>query len=47
MIKDHYQFLVMGKPYLALIPGLAIMILVSSFMIIGNNLRDYYDPQKS
>ncbi len=47
MIKDHYQFLVMGKPYLALIPGLAIMILVSSFMIIGNNLRDLYDPQKS
>ena len=47
MIKDHYQFLVMGKPYLALIPGLAIMILVSSFMIIGNNLRDRYDPQKS
>ena len=47
MIKDHYQFLVMGKPYLALIPGLAIMILVSSFMIIGNNFRDRYDPQKS
>ncbi len=47
MIKDHYQFLVMGKPYLALIPGIAIMLLVSSFMIIGNNLRDRYDPQQS
>ncbi|GIR81674.1 MAG: hypothetical protein CM15mP83_4000 [Flavobacteriaceae bacterium] len=31
MIKDHYQFLVMGKPYLALDSRLAIMILVSSF----------------
>ena len=46
MIKDHYQFLVMGKPYLALIPGLAIMLLVSSFMLIGNSLRDYFDPVK-
>ena len=44
MIKDHYQFLVMGKPYLALIPGLAIMLLVSSFMLIGNSLRDRFDP---
>ena len=47
MIKDHYQFLVMGKPYLALIPGIAIMLLVSSFMLIGNSLRDLYDPVKS
>jgi peptide/nickel transport system permease protein len=46
MIKDHYQFLVMGKPYLALIPGLAIMLLVSSFMWIGNSLRDRFDPVK-
>ena len=46
MIKDHYQFLVMGKPYLALIPGLAIMLLVSSFMLIGNSLRDRFDPLK-
>ncbi len=46
MIKDHYQFLLMGKPYLALIPGLAIMLLVSSFMLIGNSLRDRFDPMK-
>ena len=47
MIKDHYQFLVMGKPYLALIPGLAIMLLVSSFMLIGNSMRDHFDPLKN
>lgn len=47
MIKDHYQFLVMGKPYLALVPGVAIMLLVSSFMMIGNSLRDRFDPMKS
>jgi peptide/nickel transport system permease protein len=46
MIKDHNQFLLMGKPYLALIPGLAIMLLVSSFMLIGNSLRDRFDPVK-
>lgn len=45
MIKDHYPFLLTGKPFMALAPGLAIMLLVSSFMLLGNALRDIYDPQ--
>ncbi len=43
MIKDHYNYIVLGKPYLALIPGLCIMSLVMAFMLIGNALRDALD----
>lgn len=43
MIKDHYNYIILGKPYLALIPGMCIMILVMSFMLIGNALRDALD----
>ena len=45
MIKDHYPFLLTGKPFMALAPGVAIMLLVSSFMMVGNALRDVFDPQ--
>ena len=43
MIKDHYNYIVLGKPYLAIVPGLAIMTLVMAFMLIGNALRDALD----
>ncbi|WP_370390762.1 ABC transporter permease [uncultured Winogradskyella sp.] len=43
MIKDHYNYIILGKPYLALIPGFCIMILVMSFMLMGNALRDALD----
>lgn len=43
MIKDHYAYIVMGKAYLAIIPGVAIMSLVMAFMLIGNALRDALD----
>ena len=43
MIKDHYSYIILGKPYLALTPGLAIMSLVMAFMLIGNALRDALD----
>jgi peptide/nickel transport system permease protein len=43
MIKDHYAYIVMGKAYLAIIPGLAIMSLVMTFMLVGNALRDALD----
>ena len=43
MIKDHYNYIIMNKAYLAIIPGLAIMSLVLSFMILGNGLRDAFD----
>ncbi len=43
IIKDHYSYIILGKPFLALIPGLAIMSLVTAFMMIGNGLRDALD----
>lgn len=43
IIKDHYAYIILGKPYLAIIPGLAIMSLVTAFMLIGNALRDAMD----
>ena len=43
MIKDHYSYIILGKAYLAVIPGLAIMGLVMAFMLIGNALRDALD----
>lgn len=46
MIKDHYAYLLVDKAYLALAPGLAIMILVLAFMVLGNALRDALDVRK-
>ena len=43
MIKDHYNYIILGKPYLAIIPGLCIMSLVMAFMLFGNALRDALD----
>ena len=43
MIKEHYNFLITARPALALIPGIAIMILVYAFNILGNALRDVLD----
>lgn len=43
IIKDHYSYIIMDKAYLAIIPGIAIMLLVLSFMTIGNSLRDAFD----
>lgn len=43
MIKEHYNFLIAGNPLPAIIPGIAIMILVLAFNIVGNALRDAID----
>ncbi len=45
MIKEHYGFLVAGNPIPAIIPGLAIMLLVLAFHLLGNALRDKLDVQ--
>lgn len=47
IIKDHYAYIILGKPYLALIPGLAIMSLVTAFMLMGNALRDAMDVRNA
>lgn len=43
MIKDHYNYIILGKPYLALAPGIAMLVLVLAFMMVGNALRDALD----
>lgn len=45
MIKEHYGYIIMDKAYLAIIPGLAIMLLVLSFTLVGNGLRDSLDTK--
>lgn len=47
MIKDHYSYIILGKAYLALVPGIAIMLLVMAFMLLGNGIRDALDVKSS
>ncbi len=46
MIKEHYNFLLTNRPLLAIIPGIAIMLLVYAFNILGNALRDVLDVRE-
>jgi ABC-type dipeptide/oligopeptide/nickel transport system permease subunit len=43
MIKENYNFIITHNPMLAIIPGMAIMLLVLSFNLLGNGLRDALD----
>lgn len=43
MVKENYAYIILDNPWLALMPGIVIMLLVLSFMIIGNGLRDALD----
>jgi len=43
IIKNHYGFIIMDKAHLALLPAVCIVVLVLSFMILGNSLRDALD----
>ena len=43
MIKEHYAYIIMDKAYLAVVPGIAIMLLVFAFVMLGNALRDALD----
>ena len=43
MIKENYAFIILDASYLAILPGIAIMLLVLAFMLVGNALRDALD----
>jgi peptide/nickel transport system permease protein len=45
MIKEHYGYILIDMGYLAILPGLAIMLTVLSFTLIGNGLRDALDTK--
>lgn len=46
MIKENYNFIITHNPMLAIIPGIAIMILVLAFNLLGNGLRDAVDVKE-
>jgi peptide/nickel transport system permease protein len=43
LIKENYNFILTNNPFLALVPGIAIMIVVLAFYLLGNALRDTFD----
>lgn len=43
MMKENYAYIVLDQAYLAIIPGIAIMLLVLAFMLIGSALRNALD----
>lgn len=43
MIKEHYGYIVMDAAYLAIIPGMAIMLTVFAFNLLTTGLRDAFD----
>jgi ABC-type dipeptide/oligopeptide/nickel transport system permease subunit len=43
MIKENYNFIITHNAMLALVPGIAIMLLVLAFNLLGNGLRDAVD----
>lgn len=45
MINAHRGYIIGDAPYLAFLPGLAIMIMVLAFVLLGNGLRDSLDTK--
>jgi len=43
MIKEHYAYIIMDAAYLAVLPGLAIMLTVYAFNVLAIGLRDAFD----
>jgi ABC-type dipeptide/oligopeptide/nickel transport system permease subunit len=46
MIKENYNFIITHNPLLALAPGVAIMLMVLAFNLLGNGLRDAMDVRR-
>ncbi|RZM23515.1 MAG: ABC transporter permease [Pedobacter sp.] len=43
MIKEHYGYIIMDSAYLAMLPGLLIMLTVYAFNLLAIGLRDAFD----
>ncbi|GGI27847.1 ABC transporter permease [Pedobacter mendelii] len=43
MIKEHFGYIIMDAAYLAMLPGLAIMLTVYAFNVLAIGLRDAFD----
>src|SRR5947209_14885126 len=46
MVAEGAGFMVSGEWWIALFPGLALMIAVFCFNLLGDGLRDIVDPQR-
>ena len=46
MVKENYGYILLDSAYLALLPGLAIMLIVLAFMLLANGLRDALDIKR-
>lgn len=46
MISEHKGYIITGDAYLAILPGIAIFLLVLSFVLVGNGLRDAFDSKQ-
>ena len=43
MLNEHYGYAITGKPALALVPAVTIMLMVLSFNLLGSGLRGVFD----
>jgi len=46
MVAEGAAFMVSGEWWIALFPGVALMIAVFCFNLLGDGLRDIFDPQR-
>lgn len=46
MIKENYGYIILDAAYMAIVPGLAIMLLVLSFFLLGSALRSAMDVKQ-
>jgi peptide/nickel transport system permease protein len=46
MLNENYGYAIGGKPMLAMIPAIAIMLMVLAFNLVGNGFRDALDVKK-
>lgn len=45
IIAEHKGYLITGKAYLAILPGVAISLMVLAFVLVGNGIRDALDSK--
>jgi ABC-type dipeptide/oligopeptide/nickel transport systems, permease components len=43
MIKENYGYIILDSAYMAILPGVAIMLLVLAFILLGSSLRKAMD----
>lgn len=45
MIRENFNFIITNQPFLALVPGIAIMVLVLAFNLVGNGLKEAFNTR--